>query len=242
MGHYRRDRKVVIGHFQGEKKIHYSETKNALMVRKSNISFRMIVDSGASSHMVAEISDLRNVQSTKLTSITIANGTTLISPEKETAAINSEIDGEIVKIVLDVVLCVLGLGGNLMSCSELMNSGYKIRFEGNRCLILDKEKVGGLENVMDGQFVINEEGNTSALLGKTDFIGNALWYMRFGHVDHNCLDGMDKYNAVAGFDKCQPSSKGSKFEHCIRGEMTGLSLKPRSSKFDGPGDVIRADV
>lgn len=220
MGHYKRDCKVAIGNFQFEKRSHYSEAKNALMARNSNISLRMFVDSGASSHMVGERSDLRNVQTTKGTSITIGNGTTLIANEKGTAVVNSEIDGEIVRIVLEEVLYVPGLDSNLMSCSELMKPGYKICFEGNRYLLLDNEKVCGISNAKDGLLLIHEEGNTLGLVGKTNFTGSALWHMRFGHIDHHFIDGMDRYNAVPGLDKCHPSSNGSKCEHCIRGNMT----------------------
>lgn len=66
--------------------------------------------------------------------------------------------------------------------------------------------------------------------------------MRFGHADHNLVDGMDRYNSVSGLDKFQPSSKGANFEHFIRGKMTRLSLKHRSHKVIGPLIVSCADV
>lgn len=84
---------MAIGNFQCDKKSHYLEVKNFLMARKITPSLIIFVDSGASSHMVGERSDLHIVQTTKKKSIIIVNGTTLISNEKETVVVNSEIDG-----------------------------------------------------------------------------------------------------------------------------------------------------
>lgn len=77
-------------------------------------------------------------------------------------------------------------------------------FLGTLLYTFDNKKVCGIENFMHGRFVIHENENTSDLVRKTDLTRNDPWHMRFGPVDHNFIDGMDRYHEVSGLDKCHP--------------------------------------
>lgn len=69
------DCNVAIGKLEHGKMDYVLERKNALMDRRGTPSLRMLVDSGASSLMVGDLSDQRNLQSNPDTSTTIGNGT-----------------------------------------------------------------------------------------------------------------------------------------------------------------------
>jgi len=92
------------------------------------------VDSGASQHMTSTRSLFCEFNACKVSDIIVANGEKLYSQGEGTVKMKIVVDGnKSLDVVLENVLYVPNLNGNLMSVKQLVEKGYGVVFEESGC-------------------------------------------------------------------------------------------------------------
>lgn len=152
------------------------------------------VDSGASAHMTANESWVKNMnRSPCLPEIVVANESTVPIVCSGDVDIVSELKYEI--IVKDV-LCVPSLTTNLLSVSELIKNGNNVIFDEKHCYIRDKNDVLiATADLSDGVYKLRLE-TQHCMLAAPAVSGN-LWHRRLAHLNsqdmkkmRNIVDGL----------------------------------------------------
>lgn len=245
-GHFKRDCKSGWANTNHRAQDDGNKNNNhrALIVKRNSVSSEMIVDSGASAHMVYHRSLLSDFQPVYQTTITVGDGRKLHAKGKGSVIVSSTVsNGETVTLELKDVLFVPGMDSNLLSCAELTKEKYRISFDGSSCAILDEDdRLAGLGKLRDGIYVIGIAKNRGAKYAFRAERGLGIWHHRFGHVDKGAISSMREKRSVNGLEEITPSKGGANCEHCMRGKLTKLSLKSRLHKPTSPGEVIYTDV
>ncbi|CDF38468.1 unnamed protein product [Chondrus crispus] len=124
-------------------------------------------------------------------------------------------------LVLKRVLYIPDLDTNLVSCAALDMDGYTTHFGDGRCEIRLGNEVMCIGKLKGGLYVMQISPSRDSELVVIDHSksGEELWHRRFGHVYKRTLKDM-----------------------ATRGTQARLTLKSRSHKESGPGDVIFTDV
>ena len=98
------------------------------------------------------------------------------------------------------VLYVPGLAQDLLSVGQLMQRGFKLIFDENECLILDKGKkqvVTKVQMTPNKIFpIILPLITKNALRVKHD--DSLLWHLRYGHLNYKSLKVFKNKNMVIG--------------------------------------------
>lgn len=247
-GHYKRDcpnKKTKKG-WNGKPNFNGNEQSALTVHTKDKLSVRFVVDSGASSHMVNCADLFSNCKIAATMTVSIGDGRKLLSNAVGTVVI-SVCAGPSVRNILCLknVLLVQELDSNLLSCSELAKDGYSTVIEKNCCLIMKKTTLIGRAGLKNGLYSITGRPcgirHIANVAEKTD-ASDRLWHQRYGHVHERCISEMIKHDSVSGMSRKDSAKTGKDCEHCIKGKMTRLSLKPRSLKATKPGEVIYSDV
>jgi len=90
-----------------------------------------LVDSGCTNHMTGNLKLFRNINKTVRSKVRIGNGHHIEVQGKGVVAIEGNQE---VKLIRDV-LFVPNIDQNLLSVGQLVEKGYKVKFEGRECLI-----------------------------------------------------------------------------------------------------------
>ena len=130
----------------------YSSANHATMLTDSSSEIRtpFILDSGASDHMISDVNALFNVHDIPPREIYLGNGSVVLSNSSGNLELlptgKTETTGS---VVLRDVLVVPSLKTNLISCSQLCRSGFKVQFDNETCQILEEngtKLTGALHN------------------------------------------------------------------------------------------------
>ncbi|KAK2969253.1 hypothetical protein RJ640_028779 [Escallonia rubra] len=128
-------------------------------------------------------------------------------------------------ISIDNVSLVDGLKFNLISISQLIDSGHKVMFEGDRCLISHASDGGTLvgkrdDNIYTLSFDASDSSREVCLSVEHNDIW--LWHRRLGHVHMDLIKKLLSKDLVKGLPKLR------EFEMSMMGELTfflGLQIK-----------------
>lgn len=160
-------------------------------------------------------------------------------------------------VVLDNVLYVPGLHSNLISCSQLCDSGYVLRFgrtTGNGMIdgimqfqgrlfegvyrIIGNSVYHGINySVFVTVSRVNKEDEDDGL----DKSSVRLWHARLGHANMVSIKKLFSSCAVTGL-RPKPKSIKSPCEGCQRGKQTRQTLRSNNSRAEQRCAVVHTDV
>ena len=220
---------------------------------KGNV--RLILDSGASDHMVCSATYLFDIEEIPPRGIKLGNGQEVIARSRGKMSLRAKIQEEVPlrqtrekNVVLQHVLCVPSLQTNLISCSALSRERDTVTVEfghGLFTLLIDGNPIfqgreaGGVY-ILNAEMIRRENGHALATTA-TDI--ETLWHHRLGHANTQSIRDLAAKDAVVGLDLVEPV-KGSNAPcvGCIEGKHQKLSLKSSTHRSTRRGEVIHSDV
>lgn len=200
---------------------------NQVSMRNSDI----VIDSGASEHVVRERKYFSNLESSYPITVEMADGS------KATTRLKGNINVKLyngIRLMVKDVYYLPQLEMNLLSCSRLDKKAISVLFENGRCKFIDREKRNstlGYANLrkVDMLFcakLIEPKSNHSAMASvasrgtKADL---TLWHKRMGHAGKHVISAMCSdpgYNMVVS-NKTQESE----CETCMMASQTKSVMK-----------------
>nr|KYP56918.1 Putative transposon Ty5-1 protein YCL075W family [Cajanus cajan] len=145
-----------------------------------------LVDSGCTNHMTHDQELFRELDRSKVSKVRIGNGVFITVEGKGTVAIES---CKGTKLIYDV-LYVPEIDQNLLSVGQLLERGFKLKFENKHCFIKDvndKEifsiKMSGRSFTLDP--MEEEQAAYPATTNSTE-----IWHKRLGHFHHAAVLNM----------------------------------------------------
>ena len=207
-------------------------------------TFLMIIDSGASDHMISQrqlLVDTEELQ--QPITVSVAE-----SQRKMIAKIRGNMPVEIMNEgatntgIIQNVLYVPNLQYNLLSVSRIEAAGGEVRFRQGKAEIYLKGKLTGIGQRIGKLYWITlkstvETANVSqSVADKTD-----LWHRRLGHINIRSLNEMQKLGMVDGLP--DHLSNELKFcDECAQGKMTQLPYSGTRERATRPLERIHSDV
>lgn len=194
-----------------------------------------VIDSGCTSHMTGDKMLLKNTQDVEKGFVKFADKSGLKIRGLGEATFGSE------KLFCKEVLFVDGLKYNLMSVSQLCDSGHEVLFT-HQGYIVKSSKNGeiiakGTRNKKD-LYLIDEKENT-CLLSTAD--ENTLWHKRLGHINQKSMRELVKNKAVSNLPELK-RDKDSVCSTCQRGKLANTSHKLKEHNSKGVLDIIHSDI
>ena len=229
-------------------------------VFKSNL----VLDSGASDHMVNSEALLFNVQPIPSRSIVMGNGHTVsTSSMGEMRLCTAPADGKNSSVrritILRDVLYVPGLRKNIVSVSCLANYGYNTRFGYHgECSVMNNGVPHLRGNKIDSIYYLNTivikppgefrggQVNTagSSSNSSTQIATQALgiWHQRLGHASPSSISQLLRMGAVRGMDTEVSNRHCSSCTACQMGKNCHSTLRTRPVGARSVGQVIHSDL
>lgn len=197
-----------------------------------------ILDSGATSSMTSDETELWDVRSIPERRITVANGEEILCFKKGTLKLRSP---EGTEISLEGVLIVPGLKEKLISIRNLQNRGYEITFGPNGCTVTKNGKVAlKAQNGTNGLYEVE------CLMARTDMPAQKLdtidgWHQRLGHLHHERVRKLIKEGLIVGAG-IQGQESGT-CQACAEGKQASSRHEKIADRTpERPGEIISADV
>ena len=156
-----------------------------------SVAAKVLVDSGASRHIVNDEKLLYEKRKDKETTIQTATHEVLRPKFVGKCAVGLGLSTE--KVKLHDVLCVPGFSSNLLSVSQLCDDGYKVEFDVEKVLVKEHDKIVGMGRRKDNVYVMPLMKIEKAKTAKSNkAYANALelWHLRLGHADKNSITRM----------------------------------------------------
>ncbi|KAG6498678.1 hypothetical protein ZIOFF_038400 [Zingiber officinale] len=159
------------------------------------------LDSGCSSHMTGDGSLFIDLDQNFSSEVKLGDGKLHRSKGKGSVAVQTK--GGDKKIINDV-LYVPNLTSNLLSVGQLLQRGYSIFFEDEKCRIFDRRnkctfaKQGVSFRFTSGRKVAYTSEN---------FDQSQLWHLRYGHLNWKGLQFLKQKNMVIGLQKLKQKLK-----------------------------------
>ena len=214
------------------------------------------IDSAASSHMthnknnIIEYEDY-NESSKQGTNVFLGDNT-LIPAEGEgkVQLLTSDGDSGENCLALDKVLHVPQLAKNLLSVPALTQTGAKVLFDKEKCLVIKDDEVHTIGRVKDGKlYKVNSPAicNEFANVSKEEHLPHLtreLWHCRLGHLNHKYVNDLDKKNLVNGLNlPFADENKTNDCEACILGKMQRVSCpKDSQNRAANCFEIIHTDL
>lgn len=146
---------------------------------------------------------------TKFTSLVAKKGGTVTFGDDTTCQIIGK--GKIGngKVYIDNVHHVEGLKYNLISVSQLMDSGHKVIFEKDKCAIIHaSHNVPLVANREGNIYIINFENQNEDICLAAVQDQTILWHRRLGHVHMELINKLVTKNLVKGLPKLKYEKTG----------------------------------
>ena len=208
----------------------------------------LILDSGASDHMVCNRSWLYDLVQIPCKKIVLGNGSTVSATYKGKILLDVNLTGGGPPVhrntVLENVLLVPELEANLISCPTLCQTGYQLKFKWKKCVALLDDMIEFQGELRGGVFTIDAtvcqppDGSALSAVSK----GEALWHARLGHAYSKNIRELIQKDAVKGLDLKNPKSDSDVCDACLQGKQRRKSLKPKEIRARSVGEVIHSDV
>ena len=202
-GHYKKEcrsqKRVQYGD-KGAKFAAGSHEKLLYTRTKGGVRTVMVIDSGASCHMMADKTLFSSVTSVEPRIIALGDGNKIHADKMGRVNVPTlESEHSTKSLVLNRVLYVPDLDTNLISCAALDMDGYTTYFGNSRCEIRLNDKVMCTGKLLDGLYALEPDpSQDSALVAKNHTEAEKLWHRRFGHVYKRTLKDMASRGNVAG--------------------------------------------
>ena len=234
--------------FDSGAKAHEAVRHHFALVTKSCHRIKTIIDSGASSHMVADMRFMKGPMDTVDHRIVLGDGRVVKSTTSGRAVIDCKgQNGQAFSFELSNVLYVPNLDTNLLSCSKLDENGHEIRFKSGECTLRPAHEDGFFKigyrrsgvYQLTGIFQAQEECKTAS---STEKITERVWHNRLEHIAESTIRDAVRKGPARGIELHGNGNLKEKCGHCLHGKQTRLFLKERSSKATHPGEIIHSDV
>ena len=232
-----------------ETEVHSSRMCNSTEYM-TTVECRILLDSGASDHMVPFCEWLTDVRKIPTREIALGDGNKVTSKWTGTFEVCATLrgNGETVyrTVVLHDVLFVPALNSSLSSISKLCDGRYEMNFGRKRCVALKDGCIGfyGIKNQgiyhLDGVTTQNLTSYANAAVSSKSAL--ETWHARLGHANVQSVKKLAASGAVIGLDLETPVQMKEFCRSCILGKQTRSVLRTSLSRSREKGAVIHTDV
>lgn len=202
----------------------------------SSSSDKWLIDSGCTSHMTFDRDLFKELDTSVISKVKIANGEYIAVKGKGTVAIECFSGTKLIKDVLFVP----DINQNLLSVGQLLEGGFKVIFEGNQCLIKDaadkemfKVKMKGKSFSLDPLQEERAAYSTVASITET-------WHKRLGHFHHAAVLNLQKKELAQGLPQLESELQGCKV--CQYGKQSRLPFQKSSWRASEKLQLIHTDL
>lgn len=257
MGHFARNfpnKKYANGQHRGEGE-QTAQANHSTMLMASAVAEdgdKLLLDSGASDHMVANCEYLMNTVNIPPKDIVLGNGERVTAHQEghvlvETFITSGQGNVNSKRMSLKDVLHVPSLRTNLVSVSSLCGDGADYSFH------FGKGKFDYLRNGIlqfegtnrRGVYVMNAKiivPRTAMALAAAIRPMERLWHIRLGHAHTDGIRELSRKGVVVGLDLEKPPKVVQNCDACIAGKQHKLSMKYNPHRASRIGEVIHSDV
>ncbi|RDX76727.1 hypothetical protein CR513_43252, partial [Mucuna pruriens] len=155
---------------------------------------------------------------------------------KDTVAIESISSTKLIKDVLFVP----NIGQNLLSVGQLIQKGFKVIFESDKCLIKDANDIKVFKVKMKGKnFALDpmkEEQTTFSAIN----VHVEVWHKRLGHFNHTVVVNLQRMELVQGLPCLE--FKIPNCRACQQGKQSRLPFKQSTWRATKKLQLIHTDV
>ena len=195
-----------------------------------------IVDSGATSHMTSNrnvFADLKMHEGY----VTVADGRKLMISGIGTVELKLGASKEIESVTLRDVLCVPGLGVNLISVRKLAEKKMSVRFDYNFAYIRFKSDEGKFAELKNGHYRVGGEEICMQADEDEKFLCVHQWHVRLAHRNLADIKTMQRQGL-----KILPCECTDDCEPCMIGKMSRKSFPKKGSEVKNVLDLVVSDV
>ncbi|KAH9681306.1 hypothetical protein KPL71_026926 [Citrus sinensis] len=198
------------------------------------------LDSGYSNHMTGERDIFISLDQSFNSQVKLGDGKMQKAVGKGIIAVHTK--GGNKKLISDV-LYVPNLTQNLLSVGQLIQKGFPIYFDDEKCKIIDKTNnhtVAVVEMSKNKVFpLVMPLDENVALKTENSDLSN-LWHLRYGHLNYKGLNLLKQKNMVIGLPDIGRYEKVC--EGCIYGKMHRLPFPKNSWRAKAPLELVHADI
>jgi GAG-pre-integrase domain/gag-polypeptide of LTR copia-type len=233
-------------------------------LRAAQDSSRIILDSGASTHMCPHRSWFKGLRSRERTDILLGDDSSIACDSEGTINFSIVFRGKNIRFCLDNVLFTPRLKHTLLSCSALAYAGYQTLFTAAHCTLTDCKAQVGPETIArmrprngiyyvpavakvnkrhDAHLASSEDNNNgdssdstkpAAQLAHSEIVDR--WHCRLGHA------GRDRVRELMRNGELHTIPDVPICDACVRGKHSRDSFPGSICTATKPGDVIHSDV
>ena len=206
-----------------------------------------IVDSGATCHICNNEEMFTNlVPMKKPQTIILGDGRQLEANSQRTVKLQLMLQDEKQLIIADV-LFVPSLTYNLLSVSKLTETGNRMTFSEDQCMLKDsKERVLAIAYRNGNLYHLNNTtiSKNEAHLAASNASNAKLWHRRFGHLSEGNLAKLSRQSMVEGFTyKATSLHQTGLCEPCITGKLHKTPFpRTKEKRARKPLEVVHSDV
>lgn len=198
------------------------------------------VDSGASVHLTARKDWLENIDYGGFPKeIVIANGTTIQALCSGNLTVSTKVNNRIESINIYNVFYVPEITTNLLSVSQILKKGNKIKFEKEVCNIFNAGGSLIAEAVLSDN-VYKLKLNFPDVMMANLTVTSQILHRRFAHLNYSDLKVMQQ--AVEGLDVVKGLNTSDICEVCAEGKQTRLPFKNKGHRATSVLEVVHADL
>lgn len=223
--------------------------RNRVMQRPQNTYADILLDSGASDHMVRNLSWLRDTVDISPRDIVLGDDRRVRSIVSGSLHLRAAVSGKGSRyrtIVLSNVLFVPDLNVNLLSISKLCDRGCNVKFKKNSCEGLIDDDVVFYGSGKDGVFKINATPipRVITVANRTQVVSQTLniWHRRLGHAGIDQVRNLWQSDAVVGMDLSKEVETKEKCEDCMMGKHAKSTLRTNNSRTHSRGAIVHSDL
>ena len=211
---------------------------------------RILLDSGASEHMVSHLDWLGDVRRIPSRSIVLGDGRKVRSNKCGTLEIRSALRGNGKTldrtVILHDVLYVPALNTSLLSISRLCDDEYEIKFGNNECVGHRNGIIEFYGNKNQGVYKLDGVATVAhTLCAYTTTVNKSAlqtWHARLGHANIDSIRKLAASGRVRGLDLDIPVRTRDYCSSCMRGKQSKSVLRMNFSRSKERGAVIHTDV
>lgn len=205
----------------------------------SNKKSLWVVDSGCSNHMTGDKDKFLKLEDYAGGCVKFGDNSGIQIKGRGSLLLNDDTP-------LHDVYYVEGLKHNLLSVSQICDSGYNVSFNSQGCAIKTKSGKtvatglrthGNIYNLLDSSN--NERNEGMCLMGQIE--DNWLWHKCLGHINFDNLVRISKYQNVRGL-LVLSKPENVVCSRCIKGKQTKVSFKSKEHSSTKPLQLGHTDL
>lgn len=202
------------------------------------------LDSGCTSHMTGDATNLSFEDTTRREMICLADGNQVLSEGIGEVKIDAENgDGKSVNLTVHHVLHVPALKNNLLSVSKITDEGFEVVFRKSGCSIMKEEKVIVSGERYGNLYRLKKQRERSMLADACHRNGcQHIWHRRLGHRNHEDINRIIREDL--GEDLIiRDCGIRSVCTTCYQGKLTRVPFPKHSvSKTKEKLDLVHSDL